>query len=176
MQIINNLRLIKHSIKVAIFSYALAQRMKLLKGQCRNLFLAGLIHDIGKIKLNQDILYKNSNLTVGEFEHIKHHVELGVELLRKYNISKEICSIVEQHHECDDGTGYPKELKENEICIESKILRTADIYDALTSNRSYRKKYTKKQAIAIMSDEKIKLNLLSERKNYNKNLKQLKNQ
>lgn len=81
MQIINNIRLIKHSIKVAIFSYNLAKKINLSKEQCRNLFVAGLLHDIGKIKLDQNILNKNSKLTVDEFEHIKQHVELGVNLL-----------------------------------------------------------------------------------------------
>lgn len=155
MQVINNLRLIKHSVKVAIHSYRWSRRMKLTKEQCRDLFWAGLLHDIGKIKLVQSKLNKKEKLTEEEFEHIKQHVELGVILLRKYKVKETICMIVEQHHERDDGTGYPKGLKENKICIEAKILRHADIYDALTSNRSYRKKYTRKQARKIMSQEEL---------------------
>lgn len=61
--------------------------------------------------------------------------------------------IIEQHHERDDGTGYPNGLKGDDILIESKILRTADIYDALTSNRSYRKKYSRRKVIEIMIKE-----------------------
>lgn len=155
MQMINNLRLIKHSIKVAIFSYNLAKRIDLPKEQCKNLFVAGLLHDIGKIKLDQNILNKNSKLTVDEFEHIKQHVELGVNLLRRYKVKETVYMIIEQHHERDDGTGYPKGLKENEICIEAKMLRYADVYDALTSNRSYRKKYTRYKAKEIMRKEEI---------------------
>jgi len=136
MQIINNLRLIKHSIKVAIFSYILAKKMEVLEEQCQNIFWAGLLHDIGKVRLDQNILNKKGKLTEDEFEHVKQHVMFGVELLKKYRIPKEIYMIVEQHHERDDGTGYPNGLKENEILIESKILRYADVYDALISNRS----------------------------------------
>jgi len=155
MQIINNLRLIKHSIKVAILSYILAKKMEVLEEQCQNIFWAGLLHDIGKVRLDQNILNKKEKLTAAEFEHIKQHVVFGVELLRKYNIKETICKIVEQHHEHDDGTGYPNGLKENEILIESKILRYADVYDALTSNRSYRRKYTKHQAKEIMAREEL---------------------
>lgn len=155
MQIINNLRLIKHSIKVAIFSYYIAKKINLSEEQCWNIFIAGLLHDIGKTKLDQSILYKKDKLTDGEFEYIKQHVAFGVELLRKYKIPEDIYRIVEQHHERDDGTGYPKGMKDNEICEEAKILRYADIYDALTSNRSYRKRYTRCQAIEIMTKEEL---------------------
>ena len=155
MQIINNLRLIKHSIKVAIFSCALAIKIKLPKKKCRNIFWAGLFHDIGKTKLNQNILYKKEKLTVNEFEYIKKHVEFGIELLRKYQISEEIVMIVEQHHERDDGTGYPKGLAEDKICIEANIIKRVDVYDALTSNRAYRKRYTRRQAIEIMIKEEL---------------------
>ncbi len=153
MQIVNNIRLIKHSIKVAIFSYISAKKIKLSKKQCRNMFWAGLLHDIGKIKLNQNILYKKSKLTAEEFEYIKQHVGFGVELLRKCKVPEDIYKIVGQHHEHDDGSGYPKGLKEDEISLEAKILRYADVYDALTSNRSYRKKYTRYQAREIMERE-----------------------
>ncbi|WP_440977652.1 HD-GYP domain-containing protein [Sedimentibacter sp. LTW-03] len=153
MQIINNIRLIKHSAKVAVLSCALAYKFKLSIGQCKNLFIAGLFHDIGKIKLDQSILNKKEKLTFEEFEYIKQHVVLGVELLRKYKIPERIIVIIEQHHELEDGSGYPNGLEKSEICIEAKILRSADIYDALTSNRSYRKRYTRHQAIEIMTRE-----------------------
>lgn len=155
MQIINNIRLIKHSVKVAFFSYFAAKRMRLSRLQCRNIFFAGLLHDIGKIKLNQHILYKKNKLTIDEYEYIKQHVILGTELLRKYRIPEVIINVVEQHHEREDGTGYPNGLGDNEICVEAKIIRRADVYDALTSNRSYRKKYSREKAREIMVKEEI---------------------
>lgn len=155
MQIINNIRLIKHSVNVAIFSYTLAKKMKLSQKQCLNIFWAGLLHDIGKIKLDQSILNKKEKLTEDEFEYIKQHVVLGVDLLKKYRVKREVYIIVEQHHEHNDGTGYPRGLKESEIFIEAKILRNVDVYDALTSNRSYRKRYTSQQAIEIMAKEEL---------------------
>lgn len=155
MQIINNLRLIKHSVSVAFFSFFTAKKMKLSKKQCWNIFWAGLFHDIGKIMLDQNILNKKEKLAKDEFEHIKQHVALGVELLKKYRVKQEIYKIVEQHHEHEDGTGYPNGLGEKEICIEAKTLRIVDVYDALTSNRSYRKKYTRQQAKEIMAKEDL---------------------
>ncbi len=147
MQIINNIRLIRHSLKVAILSCALANKLKIPIRQCKNIFFAGLLHDIGKLKLNQNILYKKDELTVVEFEHIKQHVTLGAKMLCKYRVPEAIVYIIEQHHERDDGTGYPNGLKCDEISIEAKILRYADVYDALTSNRVYRRRYTKQQAL-----------------------------
>ena len=155
MQMIDNLKLIKHSIKVAFLSYILAQQMNLSKKQCKNIFIAGLLHDVGKLKLNQSILNKKCKLSEKEYEYIKLHVNLGVQILKKYKISESIYKIVEQHHESNDGTGYPNGLKKDRILVEARILRIADVYDALTSNSSYRKKYTKKQAIRIMKDDEI---------------------
>lgn len=155
MQRINNIRLFKHSVKVAFLSCALAYKFKMSINQCKNLFIAGLFHDIGKIKLNQSILNKKEKLTSEEFEHIKQHVVLGVELLRKYKIPERIIVIIEQHHEREDGTGYPNGLEESAIYIEAKILRYADVFDALTSNRAYRRKYTKRQAKEIMRKEEL---------------------
>ncbi len=152
MQIINNIRLIKHSIKVAFFSYFTAKRMRLSRMQCRNIFFAGLLHDIGKIKLNQSILNKKGELSTDEFEHIKQHVIFGVELLKRHKIPEAIIRIVEQHHEREDGTGYIKGLKDDEICVEAKIIRRSDVYDALTSNRSYRRKYSNQKAKEIMKN------------------------
>lgn len=153
MQIINTLRLIRHGIKVGILSCNIARKNKLKVISWIKLFLAGLFHDIGKLKLNKKILYKKGKVNDEEFNYIKKHVDLGVQLLKKFKVPECIWGIVEQHHESDDGTGYPKGLKSNEISIESKILRTADIYDALTSNRSYRKRYTRQQAIEILINE-----------------------
>jgi putative nucleotidyltransferase with HDIG domain len=155
MQIINDLRLIKHSFKAAIFSCYIANKSKLSIKQRKNIFIAGLLHDIGKVKLKKNILNKKEKLNGNEFEYIKQHVAFGVELLKKYKVPEEIYKIVEQHHERDDGTGYPKGLMESEISKEAKILRYADVYDALTSNRSYRKKYTKQKAIEIMIKEEL---------------------
>lgn len=131
--------------------------MKLLKKQCWNIFWAGLLHDIGKVRLDQNILNKKEKLTATEYDHVKRHVILGVELLIKYKVPEEIYKIVEQHHEHEDGTGYPNGLRENEICIEANILRIVDVYDALTSNRSYRKKYSRHQANEIIKNEYEKI-------------------
>ncbi len=173
MQIINSIRLIKHSIKVAFFSYFAAKRMRLSRMQCRNIFFAGLLHDIGKVKLNQHILYKKIKLTSWEYDYIKQHVTLGVLILQKYKVPEIIINIVEQHHERIDGTGYPNGLEDNKICVEAKIIRRSDVYDALTSNRSYRKRYTRQQAETIMREEDIFLNSVSLKSKYREYLKGL---
>ena len=155
MQIINTIRLIRHSLNVGILCYKTANKMNLTKIQGKRILIAGLLHDIGKLKLNQALLNKKGKLAEEEYEYIKLHVNLGVQILKKYKVPESIYKIVEQHHESEDGTGYPNGLKGDDILMESKILRKTDIYDALTSNRSYRRKYTKKQAVKIMIDKKL---------------------
>jgi len=155
MQIINTIRLIRHSLNVGILSYKTAYKMNLTKIQCKRILIAGLLHDIGKLKLNQNLLNKKGKLSEEEYEYIKLHVNVGVQILNKYKVPESIYKIVEQHHESEDGNGYPNGLKGDDILKESRILRTADVYDALTSNRSYKRKYSRSKAIEIMIKKNV---------------------
>ncbi len=127
-----------HSVSVAavgtLFGQDIGLGVKDLKGLCAGI----LVHDVGKTRISTDILNKKGKLTKEEFDIIKKHPELGVEVLEETGIEfKEERIITIQHHENFDGTGYPYGLKKEEIHPCGKIARIIDVYDALTSKRSY---------------------------------------
>ena len=127
-----------HSVNVAavgtLFGQELGLGVKELKGFCAGI----LLHDIGKTRISTDILNKKGKLTKEEFDIIKKHPEYGIEVLEETGIEfKEERIITIQHHEDDDGGGYPYGLKKEEIHLCGKIARIIDVYDALTAKRSY---------------------------------------
>ena len=121
-----------------------------------NIPLASALHDIGKIAIDEKILNKPGRLTPEEFEIVKEHTVIGSDMLRKLeNFNTEpllqtAYSIARWHHERWDGCGYPDGLKENEIPIEAQIVSLADVYDALTSERCYKRAYPHKQAVQMI--------------------------
>ncbi|WP_232503712.1 HD-GYP domain-containing protein [Thermotoga profunda] len=125
----------------------------------RNLKIAALLHDTGKILVPESILQKPARLTDEEFKMMKNHTKLGSELFRKVSdiSSKEVFSMCAKvclyHHEKFDGTGYPEGLKGDQIPLEARIVSIADVFDALTSNRHYRSAYTFEKAFQIMKDD-----------------------
>ena len=128
-----------HSVNVAavgtLFGQDLGLGVKDLKGLCAGI----LMHDVGKTKISTDILNKKGKLTKEEFDIIKKHPEYGVEVLEETGIEfKEERIVTLQHHENDDGSGYPYGLKKDEIQPCGKIARVIDVYDALTAKRSYK--------------------------------------
>jgi len=131
----------KHSVSVCILSIITGIGMGFDTTQLRELGLGAILHDIGKLCIPREILKKPSQLTMEEFEEIKKHTILGYELLKK---SGQLCLassyIALGHHERYDGSGYPFRLKNEEIQIYARIAAVADVYDALTSDRVYRKK------------------------------------
>jgi HD-GYP domain-containing protein (c-di-GMP phosphodiesterase class II) len=125
----------------------------------RNVVLAAPLHDIGKIKIPDVILNKPAKLTDKEYEVIKKHSEYGAVIVKKtiYSLeNKEYAdvayNIAKYHHERWDGTGYPERLKGEEIPLEARIMALADVYDALISDRVYKKAYTKEVAIKIIEE------------------------
>ena len=109
--------------------------VKDLKGLCAGI----LLHDVGKTRISTDILNKKGKLTKEEFDIIKKHPELGIEVLEETGVEfKEERIVTLQHHENDDGSGYPYGLKKDEIQLCGKIARIIDVYDALTAKRSYK--------------------------------------
>lgn len=136
----------KHSNRVQDYSVKIASKLGLSKEINYTISLASLFHDIGKCFIPDEILNKPSSLSDNEFDYIKKHSSYSAELLQgKFN--NDIAIIVEQHHERLNGSGYPKGLRDNEIRIEAKIIAVADSYDAMTSDRAYRKGLTPKVAI-----------------------------
>jgi putative nucleotidyltransferase with HDIG domain len=142
-----------HSVSVAAVGTLFGQNLGLgvtdLKGLCTGI----LLHDVGKTKISTDILNKKGKLTKEEFDIIKKHPEYGAEVLDEAGTKfKEERIVTLQHHENDDGSGYPYGLKKDEIHPCGKISRIIDVYDALTTNRSYRKASRPFAALVEMRD------------------------
>lgn len=127
-----------HSMRVTLYSLALAKAMNLPDELLEEIETAGLLHDIGKIAIPEKILLKPGRLTDEEYEIIKSHPELGEKLVYSIEKLKLISNWLKSHHEKYDGTGYPEGLAGEQIPISSRIIAIADTYDAMTSSRSYR--------------------------------------
>lgn len=128
-----------HNERVACIAMALGQAMGLTPERIETLRLAGNLHDLGKVGVPGEILNKPNRLTPDEFEQVKRHPMYGFEILKDIPFPGPVARVVLQHHERHDGTGYPYGLKGEEILLEARILAVADVYEALTSHRPYRK-------------------------------------
>lgn len=128
-----------HSERVTRIAIAIAERMRLPEEIINKLRLAGLLHDIGKIGVREGILNKPGKLTPEEFDEIKRHCEIGSKILEPMINDEVILNIVRHHHERIDGKGYPDGLVDGEISIDARIMMVADAYDAMSSDRAYRK-------------------------------------
>jgi len=128
-----------HSQRVSALSAAIARELHLPRGQINKLKLAGLLHDIGKIGVQESVLNKAGRLTKEEFELVKRHPEIGEHILSPIVDSAEILEAVRNHHEHYDGQGYPDGLQKDEIPLGARILAISDAYEAMTSERPYRK-------------------------------------
>lgn len=136
----------RHSSRVSKYAVKTASKLKLDRYRVGDLFIASILHDIGKINVSEEVLNKPGKLTEAEFEVIKKHPEDGAEMLRK-TAYKKLADIVEQHHERISGNGYPFGLKADEILLEAKIIGVCDTFDAMTEDRSYRKAFTAEYAM-----------------------------
>jgi len=127
-----------HQRRVAELAVAIANELKLPEEQVEGVHLAGVVHDIGKIRVPAEILSKPGKLSVLEFGIIKEHSQSGYEILKNIDFPWPIAKIVLQHHERMDGSGYPQGLKGDQILLEARILAVADVVEAITSHRPYR--------------------------------------
>ena len=127
-----------HSIRVAKYSKMIAKKMGLNDEQCENVYYMGLLHDLGKIGVPNEIINKSGTLTEDEYEIIKKHPGTGYNILAEMKSRPDLAIGAHWHHERYDGTGYPDQKKGEEIPLEARIIAVADCYDAMTSNRSYR--------------------------------------
>jgi len=142
-----NSREMLHSTRVSEVCGALAKKARFNKEEIKKIKLTGLMHDIGKIGINERILNSTGKLDVDELKEIRKHSEIGSRILGASGEFVEIAEVVLQHHERWDGLGYPRGLKGEEISLNARIIAIADTYDAMVSERAYRHSYTKKQAI-----------------------------
>lgn len=135
-----------HSYRVACYSQMLAKELGMSEEEAKNIHSVALLHDIGKIGVPDSILNKPGRLTDEEYAIMKQHPVIGAEILKDINILEGLDIGAKYHHERFDGKGYPEGLKGDEIPYIAKIIGIADAYDAMSSNRVYRKRF---------SDEKI---------------------
>ncbi|HNY49517.1 MAG TPA: PAS domain S-box protein [Smithella sp.] len=127
-----------HQVRVADIARAIATEIGLDKEMIEGIRMAGVIHDIGKLSIPTEILTKPTKLTDLEFSLIKQHAQIGYEMLKNIESPWPLANIVLQHHERINGSGYPGNLKEDEILLESRILAVADVVEAMASHRPYR--------------------------------------
>ncbi|HOP39604.1 MAG TPA: HD domain-containing protein [Geobacteraceae bacterium] len=139
-----------HSRRVAELSVAIANELGMGRDRVRNLELASLLHDIGKIGTPENILRKPGVLQPEEYEKIKEHAGKGAEILSMIAEFKEIVTWIRHHHEWYDGTGYPDRIAAETIPLEARIIAVADSYDAMTSDRPYRKGMPSETVVNIM--------------------------
>lgn len=137
----------EHAHRVSKLCKSLGEALGLPQYEIKELISVGLLHDIGKIAIDENILNKPSKLTDGEWYEIKRHSELGYRILNTVNDLSSMAIYVLHHHERWDGMGYPKGLKGEEIPFVSRIIAIANAYDAMTNKRIYRKTLTKAAAI-----------------------------
>ncbi len=135
-----------HSERVAGIALSIGKAIDLPREEKEKLYWASVIHDVGKIFIPQVILNKDGKLSLDEFKQIKLHSVKGAELLEENETMNEITKIIRHHHERWDGKGYPDGLKEFEIPLLSRIITMADSYDAMTSERVYRKVLSSEEA------------------------------
>jgi putative nucleotidyltransferase with HDIG domain len=140
----------QHSHNVARIAVNFAKKLKLSPQNIESISTAALLHDIGKIKIPQHILNKPEKLTDSEFEIIKKHSQYGFEILKQIKILEDIAEVVQCHHEKFNGGGYPSGKAGSEIPLIVQILSIADVYEALTSDRSYRKAMTQIEACHVI--------------------------
>ncbi len=136
-----------HSQRVAHYSKNIAIEMGMSEDKCDLIYEAGILHDIGKISIPDNILLKPSSLNELEYKLIQEHVQIGYNMLKNIPMFVEIADIVLAHHERFDGSGYPNNLMGNDIKIESQIMAIADTFDAMTTNRIYKTRKSVKEAI-----------------------------
>lgn len=137
----------QHSHRVSALCISMGKALRLPEGEIEELKTVGLLHDIGKIAIEETTLNKQGKLTEDEWAEMKRHPEIGYRILSTVNDMSEMAEYVLCHHEHWNGKGYPKGLKGEEIPFQARIIAVADAYDAMTSERSYRNALPKEVAI-----------------------------
>ncbi len=160
MHLMNTLQLLReyedkiyiHSLSVALISHTIAKSLTLSEEQQSELILAALFHDIGKTQIPSEILNKPDRLTDEEFQVMKQHPQKGYNILFSARFPEEICNAALLHHERCNGAGYPTGCTIDHIPLYARIIAIADVYDAMTARRSYRKEICSFDVLADFED------------------------
>ena len=145
---------IAHGIEVSRLAGILARELKLDAEFCHDIEIAGMLHDIGKMRMST-YLYggDDDTLNVEKMRYVRRHATLGYEVVKEEGYSDRICEMILHHHENYDGTGYPDNLIGEDIPLGARILRVCDVFAALTSDRPYRKAFDSKTAVELLIEE-----------------------
>lgn len=142
-----------HLWRVSRYAYLLANGMGLTKADCARISLGGFLHDLGKIGIPDAILGKTGALTDEEYAQIKTHPDVGLRLLGGHPLARLVESAVGSHHERPDGKGYPKGLSGEALNLDARIVGLCDAFDAMTSQRPYRRGMSEEKALTIIHQE-----------------------
>ncbi|HTP65361.1 MAG TPA: HD domain-containing phosphohydrolase [Geobacteraceae bacterium] len=142
-----------HSERVTFYSMALARKLKLSPERLEIVERAAILHDIGKIGIDLTLLHKEGNLTPEEVCDLRQHPVIGMNILEPIEFLQDVRICIGQHHERYDGLGYPNNVKAGELLLESRILAIADAFDAMTSDRPYRKPLPDRMAVKELINE-----------------------
>lgn len=140
-----------HSLNVTFYSLAIGLELNLTQKELELLGLGALFHDVGKVKVSDEVLLKPGKLTEEEYEEIKKHAEYGFRILKEvHSIPLIVAHCAYQHHERLNGSGYPRGLQDKEIHFYGKIIAVADVFDEVTSNRIYKKAMLPHEGVEIL--------------------------
>ncbi len=143
-----------HSINVSIYALSLGKFLKLSKEELIILGEAALMHDLGKSRIRADVINKHGKLTSYEFEYMKRHPQLSYDIAKEMGVSDEkILDAIKHHHEKLDGSGYPDHLKYDKVSHFARILCICDVFDALTTKRSYKDPLSTFETLKMMKKE-----------------------
>ena len=145
---------IAHGIEVSRLAGKLARELKMEPAFCHDVEVAGMLHDIGKLRAST-YLYggDDDTLNVEKMRYVRLHAGLGYEVVKNEGESDRVCEMILHHHENFDGTGYPDNLVGEDIPLGARILRVCDVFAALTSDRPYRKAFDSKTAVELLIEE-----------------------
>ena len=136
-----------HTDRVAEYARMIAEEMKLTKRDIEIVCFGAALHDIGKLGVYENILNKPSELTEQEWEIVRSHPEVGANIIKNMKFLESACDLVRHHHERLDGKGYPDHLVGDEISLGARIVAVADSFDAMTSDRPYRRAFSVDESI-----------------------------
>ena len=142
-----------HCERLADYAVRLGQRLGLSGESIHALRIGGVVHDVGKVTVPNDILLKPGRLARAEMKILREHPVVGERICAPLRSFRHVLPIIRHHHERMDGRGYPDGLRNGRIPLTARILQTVDIYDALTTNRPYRKAFSSEKALAVMHKE-----------------------
>lgn len=145
---------IAHGMIVSELAVLVSRELGMDEDFCNDIAMAGILHDVGKLKLTEQLHKERSEaMVVEKMKYVRMHSAFSREIMKEEGFSESILEMVYHHHENNDGSGYPTNIAGSDIPMGAKIIRVCDVFSALISNRSYRKAFSDKVAVELMIDE-----------------------